>query len=211
LPSSTRTPPRRQVSASGWPVRRTPRWVILAVAGLLVVVAAVALVHRPSQAERAADMRSVLTEMTTDIQSCAASVGESLTALRLVQAEHIRSATDVKDGIGVAQFGVQECAPADNELLVNLESYQVPESLASFRLAAAVSGLVGWAAPDAQQVDTDVATLLGARTPQAKNQATAALSQALQKLDSKRAAVYKVINAAIKALAMHAAPPKLPG
>ena len=181
------------------------------VAGLLVVTAAVALVHRPSQAERAADMRGVLTEMTTDIQSCAASVGESLTALRLVQAEHVRSATDVTDGIGVAQYGAQECAPANNELLDNLESYQVPESLASFRLGAAVSGLVSWAAPDAQQVDTDVASLLAAGTPEAKSQATAALSQALQKLDTMRAAVYKAVNAAIKALAMHAAPPKLPG
>ena len=211
MPSPTRTPPRRQVSATGWPVRRTPRWVILAVAGLLVIAAAIALVHRPSQAERAADMRGVLTEMTTDVQSCAASVGESLTALRLVQSEHVRSATDVKDGIGVAQYGVQECAPADNELLDNLESYQVPESLASFRLSAAVSGLVNWAAPDAQQVDTDVATLLAATTPQARTQGAAALSAALGKLDAERAAVYKLVNAAIKALAMHAAPPMLPG
>ena len=53
-----------------------------------------------------------------------------------------------------------------------------------------------------------MATLLAAGTPQAKSQATAALSQALQKLDTRRAAVYKVVNAAIKALAMNAAPPE---
>jgi hypothetical protein len=211
LPSSTRTPPRRQVSASGWPARRTPRWVILAVAGLVVIAAAVALVHRPSQAERATDMRGVLTEMTTDIQSCAAGVGESLTALRLVQAEHGRNSTDVADGISVAQQAAQECAPANNELIDNLVAYQVPESLASFRLPGAVTGLVSWAAPDAQQVDSGVATLLAAKSPQAKSLAAAALSEALRKLDTKRAAVYKVVNAAIKALAMHATPPKLPG
>ena len=181
------------------------------VVGLLVVAAAVALVHRPSQAQRAADLHGVLTEMNTDIQSCAASVGESLTALRLVQAEHIRSATDVKDGIGVAQYGTQECSPADNELLDNLEAYQVPESLASFRLAGAVSGLVSWAAPDALQVDTDVATLLAARTPQAAGQDATALRQALRKLNAQRAAVYHLVDAAITALAAHAAPPKLPG
>ncbi len=188
-----------------------PRWAILAVAGLVVIAAAVALAHRPSQAERAADLRGVLTEMTTDIQSCAAGVGESLTALRMVQAEHGRNSTDVAEGISVAQQASQECAPANNELIDNLEAYQVPESLASFRLSGAVSGLVSWAAPDAQQVDTEVATLLAAKTPQAKRQAATALGQAVRRLDAKRAVVYKLVDTAITALAAHAAPPKLPG
>jgi hypothetical protein len=211
LPPSTGTRPRSQVSPTGWPVRRTPRWIVLAVAALLVIAVAVALVHKPSQAERAADMRGVLAEMTTDIQSCAAGVGESLTALRLVQAEHSRSSTDVRDGIGVAQYGAEECSPADNELLDNLEGYQVPESLASFHLTGAVSGLVRWAAPAAQQVDSNVARLLAAKTPQATSQAAAALRQALQKLDAERATVDKLLGNAISALDMHAAPPKLPG
>ena len=42
-----------------------------------------------------------------------------------------------------------------------------------------VPGLVTWAAPDAEQVQTDVARLLSATTPQAKSQAQAALTQAL--------------------------------
>ncbi len=211
MSSSTRTPPRRQVSATGWPVRRTPRWVLLALAGVLVVAAAVALVHKPSRAQRATDMRGVLTEMTTDIQSCAASVRDSLTALRLVQAEHGSNSTHVADAISIGQQGVQECSPANNELIDNLEAYQVPESLASFRLAAAVTGLVNWAAPDAQRVDSAVASLLAAKTPQATGQATTALSLALQRLNAERATVYKAVNNAIRALAMHAGPPKLPG
>lgn len=192
-------------------MRRTPKWVVLALAGLLVVAAAVALVHKPSQAQRATDLRGVLTEMTTDIQSCAAGVGESLTALRQVQAEHARNSSDVADGIGVAQYGVQECAPANNELLDNLEAYQVPESLASFQLGRAVTGLINWAAPDAQRVDSDVASLLAAKTPQATSQATTALTKALKKLNAERAAVYKTLNKAIRALGAHAAPPELPG
>ena len=211
MSSPTRTPPRLQVSASGWPVRRTPKWVLIALAGLLVLAVAVALVHKPSRAERATDFRGVLTEMTTDIQSCAAGVGESLTALRLVQAGHGRSSTDIADGISVAQYGAQECAPADNELIDNLESYQVPESLASFRLGGAVTDLVNWAAPDAQRVDSDVASLLAAETPKASSQAANELSQALTKLNADRAAVYKLVNGAIHALAVRAAPPKLPG
>jgi hypothetical protein len=211
LAPSTRTRPRSRVGPTGWPIRRTPRWIFLALAVLLMIAAAVALVHKPSQAERATDMRGVLAEMTTDIQSCAAGVGESLTALRQVQAEHSRSSTDVRDGIGVAQYGVQECSPANNELLDNLEGYQVPESLARFHLTGAVSGLVRWAAPDAQRVDGDVATLLAAKTPQAKSEAAAALRQALQQLDTDRAAVYKLVDTAMSALAMHMAPPRLPG
>ncbi|MGO8959685.1 MAG: hypothetical protein ACLQFR_20305 [Streptosporangiaceae bacterium] len=211
MSSSTRTPPHRRVSATGWPVRRTPRWVLLTLAGLLVIAAAVALVHKPSRAERATDLRGVLTEMTTDIQSCAAGVGESLTALRLVQAEDSSNSTNVSDGITIAGYGAQECAPANNELLDNLESYQVPESLASFRLTAAVTGLVNWAAPDAQQVDNDVASLLAAKSPQAASQARNALSRALGKLNAERAAVYKIVNNATKTLAVRAAPPKLPG
>ena len=106
---------------------------------------------------------------------------------------------------------MQECAPANNELLDNLDAYQVPESLASFQLGRAVTGLINWAAPDAQRVDSDVASLLAAKTPQATSQATTALSKALKKLNVERAAVYKTLNKAIRALGAHAAPPELPG
>ena len=43
-------PPRASTLPSGWPVRRMPRWVLLAGAGLLVIAVAVALVHKPSNA-----------------------------------------------------------------------------------------------------------------------------------------------------------------
>src|SRR5258708_39668051 len=124
-----------------------PRWAILAVAGLVVIAAAVALAHRPSQAERAADLRGVLTEMTTDIQSCAAGVGESLTALRMVQAEHGRNSTDVAEGMSVAQQAAQACAPANNELIANLDSYHVHESLASFLISGAAYHLPTYPPP----------------------------------------------------------------
>lgn len=180
-------------------------------AALLAIAVAVALVHKPSTAERASDMRGFLQEVTTDIESCAGGVGESLTALRAVQAEHGRNASDVRDGISVAEQGAANCAPADNEQIDNLENYQVPESLASFGLKSVVSGLVSWAAPDAERVQTDVAQLLAATTPQAKSQAQADLSKALVTLDADRTTVDGPINKAISALALHASPPRLPG
>ncbi len=84
------------------------------------------------------------------------------------------------------------------------------ESLASFRLAAVVTGLVDWAAPDAMDVQTDVARVLSAPTPQARSTATAALQQARRKLDAQRAKVDAIVESASRSLSAHVAPPKLP-
>ncbi|MBO0836240.1 MAG: hypothetical protein J2P28_12160 [Actinobacteria bacterium] len=196
---------------TGWPVRRTPRWVFLAGAVLVLIAVAVSLVHRPSQAERATDMRGFLREVTADIQSCAGGVGESLTALRLIESGQASGANDLADGISVAQQGADNCHPANNELIGNLENYQVPQSLHSFGLAASVSSLVTWAAPDAERVQTDVAAVLSASTPAAKSIAEARLVKDRVTLNAQRAKVYGPINKAIRALAMHASPPSLPG
>lgn len=204
-------PPRASERPSGWPVRRTPRWVLGALAALLAMAVAVALVHKPSTAERAFDLHGFLHDVTYDIESCAAGVSESLTALHAVQAEHFRSAADVQDGISVADQGTANCAPANNEQIDSLENYQVPQSLYSFGLAASVTAMVDWAAPDAEDVQTDVASVLSATTPAARAQAEAALSRALAALNAKRAAADRPIGAAIRALHMHAAPPPLPG
>jgi hypothetical protein len=204
-------PRRARTLPSGWPVRRTPRWVLLAAAALVLAAVAVSLVHKPSQAERASDLRGYLREVTTDIESCAGGVGESLTALRQVESGLASRSTDVSDGISVARQGSANCSPADNEQIDNLENYQVPQSLSSFGLAGAVTGLVTWAAPDAQRVQNDVAEVLGASTSQAKSQAQARLSHDLAALDAQRAKVDAPINKAIKTLALAATPPNLPG
>src|SRR5262249_1869059 len=143
-----------------WPQRRLPRWSYLAATGLVVVAVAVGLVHKPTQAERATDLRGFLHQVTAAIESSAGGVGESLTALPRVQSGAANSPTDVSQGISVAQQGAANCSPANNELIDDLENYQVPESLYSFRLSGAVTALVDWAAPDAERVQTDVASVL---------------------------------------------------
>jgi hypothetical protein len=169
---------------------------------------AVGLVHRPSRAERAADLRGFLQVMNADIESCAGGVGESLTALRLIDAGRSHDATDA---VTIAGTGASNCSPANNELIDDLEGYEVPESLASFHLKNAVTGLVSWAAPDAEQVQADVADVLAARGTQAEDAARAALTAALRKLDAQRSAADSLINNAITSLAVAAAPPRLPG
>ena len=78
-------------------------------------------------------------------------------------------------------------------------------------MASVVEGLVNWADPDAVTVQTDVAQVLAARTPQAKSKANASLQAALKTMNAQRAAVDAVLQHAITSLALHASPPKLPG
>jgi hypothetical protein len=203
-------PPYVPIRTTAWPQRRMPRSTWLVGVALLLVAVAVGLVHKPSQAEKASDLRGVLQEMTSDIQSCAGGVSESLQALRLVQSG-AASATDVSDGISIAQQGAANCAPANNEEIDDLETAQVPESLNSYRLAGAVTGLVNWAAPDAEQVQTDVANVLSASSTQARSQAQAKLTAALAVLSRQGAAVNTVVDAAMKSLGVREPRLQLPG
>jgi hypothetical protein len=203
-------PQRARTLPNGWPVRRTPRWVLLAVAAIVLVTLALSLVHKPTQAQRASDLRGFLQEVNADIESCAGGVGESLAALRQVQAG-ANTSTDVSEATSIAQQGSANCSPANNEQIDNLENYQVTQSLYSFRLIGAVTALVTWAAPDAQRVQDDVAAVLGATTAQAKSQAQAKLGRDVAALDAERAKADGPISKAIKALAVKAAPPRLPG
>ena len=204
-------PPYVPLRSTAWPVRKIPRWTYLAAACLVLAAVAVGLVHRPSQGERAADLRGFLRQVTADVESCAGGVGESLSALRQVQSGAAASGTDVSDGISIAQQGAANCSPANNELLDDLENYQVPESLYSYHLASAVTALVDWAAPGAERVQTDVASVLSAGSALARSQAQARLTTDLAALDRKRAQIDAVIGKAITSLHVHATGPKLPG
>jgi len=201
-------PPYVPIRHTRWATRRTPRWLLLAVAVVVLGTVLVVLVHKPSPSERASDLRGFLGDMRYDIQSCAGGVRDSLTALRQIESG---ASHDVRTAVYIANTGAANCSPANNELLDDLISYQVTESLASFRLNRAVTGLVTWAAPDAIDVQADVARVLRAPDAQAKATDMAALQQALRTLDAQRAAVYAIIKAASTSLSAHATPPSLPG
>jgi hypothetical protein len=200
-------PPYVPIRHTAWPVRRTPRWWFAA--GLAIVVAGVlvGLAVHPSKPQRAADLNGFLTDMKTDIQSCAGGVRDSLTALRSIEAgtEH-----DVGTAIGIATYGSNNCSPANNMLLDDLVGYQVQESLASFRLDRVVYGLVDWATPDALRVQADVAAILRVRGA-ARADATTKLTSDLKVLDAQRAYLDKIMMAAISATGASGRPPPLPG
>ena len=198
---------RISARASGWPVLRTPRWML---AGGLVLVAGLTLAaipHHPSAAQRAADLRGMVHDLTTDIESCAGGVNDSITALRAIQSGESQ---DVATAVKIANQAAANCSPANSTPMEDLVQYQAPESLASFHLQDAVNDLVTWGFPLAQRVQTDVATLVTAKAPAAVKHAAGQLRQDQRALDAQRARIDRLIGAASTSLSAHVAPPPLP-
>ena len=200
-------PPSVPLRHGGWPVHKTPRWLFAAGAIVLAGTIAVGLARHPTRSERAADMNAFLHDMTTDIQSCAGGVRESLLVLRQIESG---ASHDLQTAIHVASYGASNCSPANNELLDDLAGYQVHESLASFRLSRAVDGLVTWAFPDAQRAQNDVADVLRSHGA-ARVAATATLQRELRALNAQRAYVNKIMMSAVNATSATGKPPALPG
>jgi hypothetical protein len=206
MQTTTTEPPFVPLRKSGWPSRRAPRWALVACAILLVIAIAVGLSHRPTNGERASDLGALLTTLNTDVESCAGGVGD---ALRVMNDIDSGTSHDVATAISIAQTGSANCSPANNEELDDLTGVQVPESLDRYNLQAGVTDLINWAAPDAANVQADVATVLADRGQPSEAGARAALSQALRRLRTQRAVVYAAFAPAIKALSPHVALPRL--
>jgi len=149
---------------SGWPVLRTPKWMLAAGVVLVAGLTLAAIPHRPSTAQRAADLRGMVHELNIDIESCAGGVNDSITALRAIQSG---ASNDVKTAVKIANLAAANCSPANSMPMEDLVQYQAPESLASFHLQTVANELVTWGFPLAQRVQTDVATLVAAKTPTA--------------------------------------------
>src|SRR6266568_4127015 len=192
---------------SGWPVLRTPRWMLAAGAVLVVGLTLAAIPHRPSTAQRAADLRGMVHDLNTDIESCAGGVNDSIAALRDIQSG---ASHDVSTAVKIANMAAANCSPANSMPMEDLVQYQVPESLASFHLETAVNDLVTWAFPLAQRVQTDVAAVVTATAPAASQRASAQLHHDQQALDAQRARFNRLIDAASTSLSAHVAPPSLP-
>lgn len=193
---------------SGWPVLRTPRWMLVGAAVLVAGLVLAAIPHHPSVSQRVADLQGFVTDVNNDIESCAGGVTDSMTALHAIQAG---TETDVPTAVKIANTAAANCSPANNMQMEDLVQYQVHESLASFHLQDTVNDLVTWAFPLAQRVQADAGTLAAATTPAAKSSAAALLASDQRALDAQRAKIDKAIAAANTALGSHVTPPNLPG
>jgi hypothetical protein len=199
---------RRAGRLSGWPVLRTPTWMIVGAIVLVAGLVLAAIPHHPSTAQRAADLRGMVNDLTTDIESCAGGVTDSLTALQAIESG---TSHDVRTAVLIADTAAANCSPANNMQLDDLVQYQVPESLDSFHLDAAVNDLVTWGFPLAQRVQADVAILVAARTKAGIDAASARLRRDQRALDAERARIDGLITSASMALSAGIPPPSLPG
>jgi len=200
-------PPYVPIRRTAWPVRRTPRWWFAAGAAIVVAGVLVGIAIHPSKAQRAGDLNGFLTDMKTDIQSCAGGVRDSLIALHSIEAG---TSQDVGTAIGIATYGSNNCSPANNMQLDDLVGYQVQESLSSFRLDRVTNGLVTWAFPYAQRVQDDVAAILRARAA-GRAAATTKLQKDLRVLDNQRTYLDGIMMAAIRSTGATGRPPPLAG
>jgi hypothetical protein len=200
--------PRISTRPSGWPVLRTPRWLLAAGVVLVAGLTLAAIPHRPSTAQRAADLRGMVNDLNVDIESCAGGVNDSITALRAIQSG---ASHDVKTAVVIANTAAANCSPANSMPMEDLVQYQAPGSLASFHVQTAVNELVTWGFPLAQRVQADVATIVSAKTPAAVQRASAQLRRDQQALDAERALVDRLIISASTSLSAHVSPPSLPG
>jgi hypothetical protein len=205
-PPTKTEPPFVPLGRSGWATRRTPAWVFAALIVLAGGAVLVSLSHKPSQGERASDLKGYFSDVNAGIESCAGGMRDSLTALNNVEAG---DKANYSAAVGILAYNAQNCMPANNEPLSDFTSYQVTESLAQYPLDTADNDVITWAF-DADQAQTDMLAVLQAATPAAKTQANAALQAAMRKLDVQRAAIDAIWNNAQKGVGTTDTLPYLP-
>jgi hypothetical protein len=188
-------PPFVPLRRSGWATRRTPLWVfgalvLVAIAGFLV-----ALSVRPSQSQRATDLRGYFGDVSTGVGSCAAGVRDSMTSYQAVMGGDTAELGTAKS---IVAYGASNCQVATNESLSDFDNYQVSESLDSLHLTAADNDVITWAF-DATAYQQDLFAVLAASNGPARARAEALVTPALATLNAERATIDAIWNAAKKA------------
>ena len=205
-PTTTDPTPYVPIRRSGWPVRRTPMWILIALVLLAGAGVLVSLSHRPSNAQQTADLNGYLKDMNAAIESCAGGVTESQQALSAIESG---SKGNLSTAVSMVNYNANNCEPADTQPLADLTQYQVTESLARFNLQNCTNDFVTWAF-DAVPVQTDMITVMTARSAAARSTANAALQRDQRRLNADRATIYSILGAAEHALSDNAALPSLP-
>ena len=194
MSTSTTTDPAPYVPIrrSGWPVRRTPVWILLALVVLAGAGVLVSLSHRPSNAQQSTDLNGYLKDMNAAIESCAGGVKESQQALTAIESG---SKDSLSTAVRLVNYNANNCEPANSEPLADLTQYQVTESLARFNLRNCTNDFVTWAF-DAVPVQTDMVTVMTARSAAARTTANAALQRDQLTLNADRATIYSILGTA---------------
>jgi hypothetical protein len=187
-------PPFVPLRRSGWATKRTPKWVFGALVAIAIAGSLVALSVRPSQSERAADLRGYFGDVSTGVGSCAAGLRDSMTSYQAVMGGDTAELGTAKS---IVAYGASNCQVATNESLSDFDNYQVSESLDSLHLGTADNDVITWAF-DATAYQQDLLAVLTASNATARVQAEAPVKPALATLNAERATIDAIWNAAKK-------------
>jgi hypothetical protein len=187
-------PPFVPLRRSGWATKRTPLWVFGALVVIVIAGFLVALSVRPSQSQRATDLRGYFGDVTTGVGSCAAGLRDSMTSYEAVMRG---TAGELATAKSIAAYGASNCQVATNESLSDFANYQVSESLDSLHLVAADNDVITWAF-DATAYQQDLLAVLAASNGPARAKAQTLVNPALATLNAERATIDGIWNAAKK-------------
>jgi hypothetical protein len=187
-------PPFIPLRHSGWATKRTPRWVFGALVAAAIAGFLVAQSVRPSQSQRAADLRGYFGDVSTGVGSCAAGLRDSMTSYQAVIGG---DTAELATARSIVAYGASNCQVATNESLSDFDNYQVSESLDSLRLAAADNDVITWAF-DATAYQQDLLAVLAASSAPTRAKAEASARPALATLNAERATIDAIWNAAKK-------------
>ena len=187
-------PPFVPLRHSGWATKRTPLWLFCALGLLAIAGFLVALSVRPSQSQRATDLRGYFGDVTSGVGSCAAGLRDSMTSYQAVMRG---TAGELGTAKSIAAYGASNCQVATNESLSDFDNYQVSESLDALHLAAADNDVITWAF-DATAYQQDLLAVLAASNGPARAKAQALVNPALATLTAERATIDGIWNAAKK-------------
>jgi hypothetical protein len=177
--------------------------------GIVVVLAVTVISDLPVHGSAAANIsagRSVMTEVNTDIASCAFGLKESFT----IHSEQIAGSLGLlgsREAPSLLRDDLAACSFTDDNIF-ELSSIEVPGSSAGRRLGDVVNTVTLWATSDAIGAISDVQSLF--THPHAKA-SLRDLAKREAALAADRAAAFGDITEADKLLGVHLQEPDLPG
>jgi hypothetical protein len=181
---------------------------MLAAGAVLVAgLALAAIPHRPSTAQRAADLRGMVHDLTTDIESCAGGVSDSITALRAIQSG---ASNDVKTAVKIANTAAANCSPANSMPMEDWSSTRRPSrwhpSTSRTPSTTSLRGASRWRSGSRPTSPAWSRPRLRTRS-RARPRSCARISS---RSTRSAARIDQLINAASTSLSAHVAPPSLP-
>ena len=190
------------------PTRWYKKRAVLVSSAVLVVAAITVISDLPVHSSRASDIaagQSVMSEINTDVASCAYAVKESFT-IHADQVAGSLSSSDRHQAPSLLRDDLDACSFTDDSIF-ELSNIEVPGSAAGKRLGDVVNSVTLWATSDAIGAISDLATLLNHPDNQ---QALRDLGTRERALASDRADAFADISAADQILSAQLTVPALP-